>query len=223
MKRMSIRLFLVGTAAALVVFLNVGEADAQTCSSVCNQIRRACNSEVKAAKKVAMAVCEENRGTCRTACEIDPDSCFVDCETENAACLAACAEDPDCEAACAAALAECPDDCLPCCNYRRASCRGEAKAIRQEARLTCEASRQTCQDECVDPINGACVRGCKAVQKSCRKDAKKNYWTLCKRNCDEGTDRRACMSRCRKQVNEEYGDCSTAEVGCLVSCIGAAP
>jgi hypothetical protein len=223
MKRMGSTLFLAASAVALAAFLNVGQADAHTCSSLCNQMRRACNAEVKAAKKVAVATCGEERDACRTACETDSNSCVVDCPAEHAACIATCVGDPDCEAACDAALAACPDDCVGCCNYHRASCRADAKLVQKDLRLACEDGRATCEGTCVDPIDGACVRDCKAVQHSCQKDAKKNYWSPCKSNCPTGTERRACMRGCRTRVNQEFQLCSGAEVGCLSTCISAAP
>jgi hypothetical protein len=222
-----VKLFFAAGAVALVAFLNVGEADAHTCSSLCNQIKRACNAEAKAAKKVALATCDEERDTCREGCA-DPNTpdCVIDCAGEHTACVAACALDPDpvaCQAACDAALAECPDTCVGCCNYMRASCRADARADRQAARLACTDSRVTCLDACVDPIDRSCLRTCTSAQRSCRSSAKRTVWSPCKEACPNGKGRRACMRGCRKELNEALKACSYGEVLCLGGCINLGP
>jgi hypothetical protein len=219
-----IKLALVAGAAAVVAFLDVGQADAYTCSSACNQIRRACNHAAKATGKIALAVCDEDRDACRVDCELNPETCTAICQAANLTCPEGCVSDPDpaaCQAGCATALAECPLECPDCCNYGRVSCREAAKAARQVTRLACDGSRANCWENCDDPIDGACVKGCKSDQHRCQSDWKK-VSVACKKACAGGTERRACMRDCRKQLNEKFQGCSQEEIGCVAGCIGVA-
>jgi hypothetical protein len=225
MRSFAFRLLLVVTVTALVALLDVGRAEAHTCSSACNQIRRACVHVTKATKKIAYAACDADRDTCRVDCEANADTCTVVCDGALAACSAACLADPDpvaCDAACVAARAECPLECPDCCNYGRASCRESARATQREARAACTDSRLTCRETCVDPIDGPCVRGCKSVQRDCQRAAK-NLLSACKRGCAKGTERRACIRTCRSQVNAALQLCSSQEVLCVGGCIGITP
>jgi hypothetical protein len=215
MKRLGLMLLMAVFMGALML-LQAAPVQAHTCSSVCNQIRRACLSMAKATTKVAYAGCESDRDACRAACEVDPGSC---CQAAYSACTAACAGDPVCEADCAAALADC-GDCVTCCNDGRVSCRGAAVTARSEARVACDASRDSCPELCVvDPIDNGCVQRCKADERVCRNDAK-GVERQCKRNCQGGTSQRACVRECRKKNNEALQLCSNQEILCLGVCAG---
>jgi hypothetical protein len=209
--------------------LDVTTANAFTCSSSCSQIRRACVHVVKATRKIANALCDETRDTCRADCEAtDPETCSGNCNDTHAACVAACPADPDppaCQAGCDSVLAQCLDGCLDCeasCNNARVSCREAAQTARREAKLACDASRQTCGETCVDPIDGDCVRQCKDLQHDCSKAAKK-FSLECKRSCAKGTARRACVTACGKQLNQAFQLCSDQEALCVAGCIGLTP
>jgi hypothetical protein len=209
----------LSAAAALLIglslmFSDVAPAEAHTCSSLCNQVRRACLTGAKAVRQVARAVCDETRDGCRTDCAVNEATCPDDCVTE-------CGTDQPC-------LDDCPDDCANCipnCNADREGCLELAEQQRAAARVGCDGTRGGCQDTCVDPIDGDCVRDCGSDQRDCRAD-KKKIERQCKRDCAtaNGTGRRVCMRTCRKQYNGNLQACTATESSCLLTeCIGSAP
>lgn len=213
---------LVGTTALLglsLALIQVGAAEAHTCSSVCSQIRRACRSVGKAVRKVDNAVCDDVRDGCKADCEANADTCVDDCTT---ACVAACLGDAACEALCPG---QCVDECANCkitCNANRVVCRDTAKAKRDAWNLFCDDARSSCGDTCLDPIDSVCVRGCMADRKDCAR-AEKIEEKKCKNACPKGTLRRACMRKCRRELNERLQICSDTEIGCLATmCAGVA-
>jgi hypothetical protein len=224
-KRLGVALLLIAGTVGLPALLDPAEAEAYTCDSACNQIRRACNHVAKAARKVAQAICDDERDACRAECEATAANCEAVCAEASAACLEACATDPDpvtCQAECAAAAPVCPEDCEICCQGVRVSCRADANEAREAARLVCAASRDTCDQTCVDPINAECVRDCVSAQHDCAGDAKRNS-ASCDRACPGSTGQRACKRECRKLLNQALGLCSAQERVCVAGCIGVAP
>jgi hypothetical protein len=183
--------------ASLSIVLGLGllaltvPADAHTCASACNQIRRACVRSAKATRDVARDTCDNERTACQAACVADPLSC------------------PD------------GDSCGACCDDRRDACLAAAEDARQARRAVCDAARVGCNDVCVDPIDGTCVRGCRAeAQHDCIRPARRAA-VQCKRLCTTGTGRRACTRACRRQFNIALGGCLDREVLCLADdCLG---
>jgi hypothetical protein len=206
----------LSAAAALLIglslmFSDVAPAEAHTCASLCNQVRRACLAGAKAVRQVARAVCDETRDGCRTDCAANEATCPDDCVVE-------CGADQPCLDACLDACA----NCIPNCNADREGCLELAEQQRAADRVGCVGTREGCQDTCSDPIDGDCVRGCKSDQRGCRADAKKLEGG-CKRDCTSSTEpRRACMRTCRKKYNADLQFCSSVEIGCLLEqCISA--
>ena len=83
-------------------------------------------------------------------------------------------------------------------------------------------ARDSCGTTCVEPIDGACVQGCKSARKGCDNDAKKNE-KICQAACPNGEGRRACMRDCRKLKNADLAICSDREVVCIAGCAGIIP
>ncbi len=225
MKTIEFRLLFAAGAVALVGFYAPAPADADTCASACNQIRRACTHVAKAVRKVEFAFCDDDRDACRVTCEADSGACAAICATAHADCSAGCATSSDpavCQAACDAALVACPTECPECCNFNRDSCRDTVKAARAAARLVCADTRATCNDTCTG-VDGDCVRQCMRDQRECTNGWKKTAIT-CKRNCNAATSRRACMRMCHRQMNEAFQLCSQAEALCVADeCITTSP
>lgn len=213
-------------AAAAAVLLGAQAAEAHTCSSLCNQVRRACFSIAKATRKAERIQCDENRDACAADCEGNAATCEPDCQTANATCVSDCVggggDQVTCEAACAPALAQCLDDCVNCednCQSARDECRDAANAARKATQEVCAGLRTFCNENCVDPIDNACVNGCKADARGCLADVKKDE-RQCKKACARGSDRRACVRSCRKILNMDAQGCSDAEVLCQAGCAG---
>jgi len=224
MKR--VRLFVVAVGAVVIpALVGVRSAEAHNCSSVCNQIRRACMKSAKATRKADLATCDANRERCRAECQANAGSCLGDCDEANTACLVECDSAPNptaCGDECQADLVQCQDDCANCgadCGATRDTCRTQAQTARQEAAQGCDDSRLTCRDACVDPIDGHCVRGCKSDRRDCKGLAKKDERD-CKKACDRGPARKACVRECRRVMNLALGVCSDEEVLCLGGCAG---
>lgn len=204
-----------------LVLADVVPAEAHTCNSVCNQVRRACRRIAKADRQVARADCDATRDTCRADCEANADTCQTDCE---ASCMAACAGDLVCEAGCPDACADSCASCIPDCNDARSECFGLAEDARQAANDACDTARESCnlppeQGGCQDPIDNTCVKGCMSDRKGCDRNAKLAE-KQCKQTCNGGEGQRACMRDCRKAKNAALSFCSDLEVGCLAGCAG---
>ena len=215
--RIGARLLLVAGAFGLATLLQSAPAGAHTCSSACNQVRRACNSVAKAGSKVEFALCADGRDACRTACEIDNSVCVQVCLDANDACVLGCG-DQTCLDGCVAAFAACPDECPDCCNAARTTCRDIAKDARTAARLLCTDSRTTCNETCVS-VDGNCVRSCVRTRRGLEADAKRSA-NACKNGCTGGPDRRACMRSCRKILNQQFQLFSNQEAVCIgTTCI----
>lgn len=222
MKRTAVTFLTVIFMGASLMLLEVPSAEAHNCSSLCNQIRRACIKVAKSVRLVARADCDEQRDTCREGCVTNAETCPTDCEAANAACVAACSADPVCEAGCAATLTQCLDDCANCipnCNADREGCLEAAQVQRQADKLACDASRGNCGELCVDPIDSQCVKECKSLERICKSEAKK-IERQCKRDCARGRARRACVRGCRRQLNTDLQLCSNQEILCLGACAG---
>ena len=191
MKRRFTLLSLAIAAGAMLV-LSAVPADAHTCKSSCNQIRRACRASVKAIYKVERLDCDDARDACRAACEADPAVC------------------PD---------GEC-DACKDACNLVRDDCRAAAKDARNLNQATCDITRTSCTDVCQDPIDSACVRACRAdAQHDCVRPARADY-RQCKQQCPTNTGRRACVRSCRQTMEADLDYCFDGEMLCVAGCIG---
>jgi hypothetical protein len=212
---MALPLGVLVTVALLT--LDGAPAMAHNCASVCKQIRRACRRVAKSERKAGEAVCGDQRDTCRGDCDANADACPLECTPT---CEASCATDPTpatCEANCVEqCLHEC-DHCLGICNETRAGCLDDARLAQADANVDCNVARDDCQLECVDPIDSACVTGCKHDRRDCDRDAKDAKHT-CRDGCGNGPDRNACVRRCRKEKNADFGHCSDVEVLCLGRC-----
>ncbi|MHC4093486.1 MAG: hypothetical protein ACYSVY_24970 [Planctomycetota bacterium] len=208
MKRLGVTFLMAVFMGACLMLVEVAPAEAHTCSSVCNQIRRACIKVAKVTRQVARAVCEDGRDACRADCAANEATCPADCATN-------CGGDAVCEA-------ECLDDCANCvpnCNAAREGCLEAAGLQRQADKLACADARESCPDTCVEPIDNNCVRGCKAAERGCKKVAK-GIERQCKKDCVRGPGRRACVRECRKQNNVALQGCSNQEILCLGACAG---
>jgi hypothetical protein len=209
MKQLGVSFLILMFLGFPLMIVDVDPAEAVTCSSVCNQIRRACLNLSKAVRKVSRADCDEARDICRDDCDANAATCVDDCVT-------LCAGDPVCEAGC-------PDECASCipnCNTTREGCLADAEAVRQAARLTCDGSRDGCREVCIDPVDASCVRDCTATAKRCKADKKLDQ-RQCKRDCkDSEISRRACMRNCRRQYNLDIQFCADHEAVCLGGCAG---
>lgn len=216
---------LLTASLGLLIVLTPAAAEAQTCSSVCNQVRRACNHAAKGMSKAARITCTENVGTCRDDCETNASTCPGDCDAASATCAAACATAPDataCEADCAAALAQCVDDCTNCdanCLTTGVTCKNEAKAARDAMREVCSGARDICDGSCEEPIDRGCVHDCTTDEHGCRDDAKRTE-VGCKKGCAKGSAAKSCIRTCRKDNNLEQQACEDLTVLCYAGCIG---
>ncbi len=181
--------------------LAAAPADAVTCRSVCNQIRRACQHSAKGAWKAQRVVCDQQETICHNDC------------TANAA---------TCEADCAAGDLQCLDDCVNCdanCDTGRDTCRDDAKTARNDLRALCTVARTTCDDQCIDPIDGLCVRGCTKQEHDCTAAAKRDE-KGCKRACATGGERKNCFKECRRIANTTAQFCEDDAVFCYSGCAG---
>jgi hypothetical protein len=188
------RLTLLSLAIAVGAMLGLGAvpADAHTCSSSCNQIRRACRASTRAIHKIARMDCNAERDACRVVCEADPAIC----------------PDGECEA--------CEDDC----DLVRVDCRTAAKDVQTVDQATCDVMRTSCNDICQDPIDGVCVKECKAdAHHACVRPARLDY-RHCKQQCPTGTGRQACVRYCRREMNADLDLCFDGEMLCVAQCIG---
>ncbi|MFQ5515135.1 MAG: hypothetical protein ACE5FG_11970 [Myxococcota bacterium] len=229
MARIAREILIAIGATVMAALLAVTPAEADTCESACNQIRRACTRLALVGEKAAQAVCDETRDLCRVDCvTAGPDVCLTDCDASHVTCTSACATDPNpvwCQAGCDAELANCSFACLNCkasCNQARAACRDEAHGVRDAAKLVCATAREDCPGLCVEPIDEACVRQCKVTRKSCGHD-EQGFYGVCKRACARGTEKRACVRGCRKQYYAALGICADQEALCVGGCIGLTP
>ena len=209
---------MVGCATAVLLFAMAIPAEAVTCNSVCNQVRRACNHAAKGSYKAGKIQCDEERDTCKTDCVANAATCPGDCVTAQTAC----AGDAACLAGCDAAELQCQDDCINCednCDAARGQCRVDNKAARDALRSVCDGSRTTCNDVCVDPIDAGCVKTCKVDERSCRADAKRTEG-LCKKSCTKDQPRKSCMRSCRKINSLDAQLCGDSSVLCYAGCAG---
>ena len=225
MERMGLRLLTAVFMGASLMLLQVALAEAHTCSSVCNQIRRACLDVGKAAREVERAVCEDEGDGCKANCAADGEICPTECEDANTACVAQCMGNPECGAGCSGDLSQCLDGCANCvanCSTAREVCTGEAEQNRQQAKLGCDEARGECSATCLGPIDSQCVSACKAEARASKKGAK-DVERECKRACPGGTDRQACVRGCRMQCNMDLQGCANQEMLYLAQCAGIAP
>jgi hypothetical protein len=205
-------------AVSFLIF-DVATVQAVTCASTCSQIRRACRSVAMNNTKVAYANCDDAREACWAACEANAEQCPIDCDTNYQACVGGGGT------TCDADLALCLDDCANCrtnCNAERVTCKDDAKLARDEANLLCDAVRESCGTECVDPIDPECVRACKAGRSACDGDAKRDEKT-CMAGCPKGTGQKACARSCRRDKNAAIALCANQEVLCYGVCANLAP
>ncbi len=222
MRKLFSRILVLGGAIAVLGLLEVAPADAYTCSSACNQLRRACNVQAKAQRKIDNALCADTRDACKVTCEGDPGHCATVCQTALTDCLTGCGIDVVCQDACNVAAAECPSECPGCCNFGRQGCRTTAKGVRDEARAACTLARTTCNTDCTS-VNGACIRQAQSARKSCDRGHKVTANT-CKQGCGSGPGRRACVRTCRRIMNEGLKLCAADEASTIgTECIQTGP
>lgn len=204
------------------IFVSVVPADAVTCSSVCNQVRRACSHSAKGAFKAAQIQCDETRDTCKTDCVANAAACPGDCDTAAGICVTGCLGNAVCEAACGDALTQCQSDCVNCednCDTARGTCRDSAKADRDALRAACTDFRSTCNEVCVDPMEQSCVRPCTNAEHDCRGDAK-TAEGQCKKACTSGPGTKACMRGCKKNNSLDQQACEDTATLCYAGCAG---
>jgi hypothetical protein len=126
---------------------------------------------------------------------------------------------------CDADLDQCLSDCANCatiCNAERVTCRDAAKLARADANLLCDAARESCNTNCVDPIDAGCVHDCKAGRSDCDALAKRAEKT-CRAACPKGNGLQACVRNCRRIKNAAIGACGDLQVLCLGDCAGLTP
>jgi hypothetical protein len=202
MKRTAIKLFFAVSVLALAGFLNAGAANAETCESLCNQIKRACKAEAKYAAKSAFGGCDLARMGCDMGCA-DPNT---------PECVPGCASDPN--------APECPQSCRGCCSYERDSCRHAVKEARKQARDACVIEREGCVP-CEGDVCGDCAKTAKSAARECKRTAKQN-WRGCKDDCPRGperrNDRKECITGCRQQLAAALETCADAEGLTLQGC-----
>jgi hypothetical protein len=199
-----------------VLLFTAAAAQAMSCESTCNQIRRACRSVAMHGLKVEYANCDDGRDVCRAACEANAEQCPLDCQAAHAACVSGGGSD------CDATLAQCLDDCAHCISNRnaaRVACRDAAKTARAEANALCDTARESCDSVCIDPIDEARVRDCRTASSDCAADAKRDEKT-CRAGCPKGTGQQACVRGCRRDKNSAMALCSDQEVVCIGACAG---
>jgi hypothetical protein len=214
--------------AAVAVFVLAQAAEAHTCSSACNQIRRACVSNTKAVKKIGKIKCDDNpnwvcAADCATDCAANEGTCNQSCNAARAVCDAACAGDSTCLADCEATetsclgacdVATCTSTCQAACDDDRATCLAKVKEDVTESKVLCDAARTGCNDTCVDPIDSNCVNACKSAQRSCRSSNKRDEGT-CKKACAKGAGKKACIRGCQQAFNESMKLCGNEELACI--------
>ena len=184
--------------STLFILSSVTPAEAVNCSSVCNQVRRACTHSAKGAWKAARIQCEEDRNGCHTACIANADTCESDCGDD----------------------VECQLDCINCednCDLAAIACKDTARTARDGMRTLCDDFRGTCRDVCEDPIDRACVRTCTNGEHGCRADAKK-VERQCKKGCAPGNAKKGCMRTCRKDNNLDQQQCEDVATLCYAEC-----
>jgi hypothetical protein len=167
MKRMGLRLLTAVFMGASLMLLQVALAEAHTCSSVCNQIRRACLDMAKAKRQVARAVCEDGRAACQADCETcteDCESCLTDCDAAREACLEAAEVQRQADKLACDELREgCPEACVEpidnvCvqgCKAGARTCGSDAKKLEGQCKRECPngTGRQACVRECRKQLN----------------------------------------------------------------------
>lgn len=219
MKSLSAMTFLL--AAAAVVAAAAVPADATTCSSVCNQIRRACNHSAKGTMKAAYITCDETADACKADCEAQAATCPGACETAYTDCLGGGTGGESCDAA----RTQCLDECANCaanCKAARGTCRSRAKADRDALRAGCTDSRSLCREVCVDPLDKTCIHRCTNDEHDCRGGAKGVEGT-CKKGCPAGGGKKSCIRGCRRNCNLESQLCGDLAVVCYAGCAGVEP
>ncbi len=176
MKALGIRLLLTTSIAAFVAFLDVGEADAHTCKSACNQIDRACGHAEKAARKAALAQCDLDRDSCRELCEVDPDC--PDCNDARTLCReAADTVWQQAKDACRVAGEACPPetcvdpidgDCVRDCSSDQKDCARLNKKNSRACKKGCPTGngRRGCVRLCKKQLNEALVP-CSDIEALC--------------------------------------------------------
>jgi hypothetical protein len=156
---MVLSLLLAVATAGLMSLLYVGEADATTCSSACNQVQRACGHVAKGVGKAALAQCDLERAACQEACGEDPncpDACSEDrvvCRdavftARDAAKLQCQADREDCNQVCVDPI---DGACVKNCRFEQKDCSRAAKVVEKACKKACPKG----------PGRWACVRGCK--------------------------------------------------------------
>ena len=210
-----------GLAFPLLIAATAG---AHTCSSGCNQVRKACIKEAKACRGVAFAACDDARDQCRSDCAANAATCSTDCDSALSTCEAVCLTDLDpaaCSAACTATHATCIYDCDHCisnCNGDRSDCRAAANDERSQALHSCSSGRDTCRTLCSGDVDSGCVRDCLTPDRQCLRAIKDGEKT-CKRNCATGPDRRACFRGFRAQRNAAEKTCQRNAGACITACL----
>jgi hypothetical protein len=205
-------------AIAALLIAAAMPAHAQTCNSVCNQLRRACNHSAKGMLKATYIGCDETRDTCRADCEASATTCPSACETAHTDCLDAGSSSDVCDAL----RTECLDDCASCeadCAVDRGTCRDDAAVARDAYRADCTDSRSQCRDTCVDPLDNSCVHGCTKHEHGCRGDAK-GVEVACKKECPNDGGRKSCVRSCRRKGNLDARGCEDLAVVCYAGCAG---
>jgi hypothetical protein len=213
---------IVGIGALALLLAAVIPAEAVNCSSVCNQVRRACNHSAKGAYKAAKIQCDEDRDGCHADCDANAATCPTDCDAAASTCVADCAGDLVCEAACGDAVAQCQDDCVNCdanCDDARGQCRTDAKTDRDALRDGCNDIKGICGETCSEPIDKMCVRGCTSGEHGCRDSAKRTEGQ-CKKACAKDSGRKVCIRSCRKASNLAQQVCENTAVLCYAGCAG---
>lgn len=190
-------------ATLAVVLLAASTADAATCKSGCNQVRRGCRAEAKYNRTVAFGSCDAARRDCAGACS--------DTAT---ACNEACAED---DADCAAACHTAKDTCREACSMDRDDCRQAAKVVRHDANVVCEEDRGACRGLCEAANDRACVRACSSASGACFDEVASTY-EACQLACDGADEPDACLRDCKVEKIAGHGACKAGREACLSGC-----
>ena len=151
---------MIGCAAAALLFALAVPAEAVTCKSVCNQVRRACNHAAKGSFKAGKIQCTEESETCNSACVDGDEACPSDCDLARDQCRVdnKAARDvlrSSCDDSRTACGEVCVDpiarDCVRGCKTDERDCRADAKRTEGLCKKSCAK----------DDTRRRCIRSCR--------------------------------------------------------------
>lgn len=190
-------------ATLAVVLLAASAADAASCKSGCNQVRRGCRAEANYTRRVAFDTCDDTRRDCMGACSDTATAC-------NDLCVE---DDAECAAACDMAKSDCRDGC----SIDRDDCRAAAKLVRSDAFVACQEGRGSCREVCDAASDRGCVRACAKAGGACFAEVGVTH-EACQLACETADDLQACSTLCKVERLAAHAACSAGRAACVDGC-----